>query len=181
MHNYLDYSFRSWSKITHCHLKAFLSCFLGYLFKIEKNENVIDLFFRTDSVELMFCKHQDVGFLHLGDQLMNFLLWIFYWFSSELWIFGSFLKTNLTLVWSFSSVFFFCLLSSPLPAQCSGNMSHTLHIILKIYSDLYTSPSSKSRNAKSIMNFLWVWLLSKCLRSVQLVRRQLLFSLCFRE
>lgn len=138
----------------------------------EKNENVTEPFFRIDSMELMFCKHQDAGFLQLGDHLTNFLLWIFYWLSLEWWIFLGFLKNNLNFLWSFSSAFL--LLSSPFVGQCNRNTSHILHIILKIYSDLFTLLSSKFRDAKN-MHFLWIWFLSKGLRSVQLVRKQLLF------
>lgn len=124
---------------------------------------------------LVFCRHQEFRvFSQLGDPLMNFLFWFFFnWLSLEWWTFLSFLKINLTILCRFSPAF--SLLSTPLPTQCSRNKSYTLHKILKICSDFYTPPSSKTRDANSVTQFLWVWIPSESLRSVQLVIKQLLF------
>lgn len=56
MNNYLV---SSWSEITHFHLKAFSHLFFG-IFGFEKDDNVIEPFFRIGNMELVFCKCQEV-------------------------------------------------------------------------------------------------------------------------
>lgn len=144
-----------------------LSPLLFGIFSFEKNENVLDPFF------LMFCKCQDVGVFAIRRpvnefSLVNFLLTL----------------TVMVNILGFSEKqpdpaveFSFCFFPPqfPLPVKCSRNMSHILHIILKFILIYMRHLVVNSEMQKNIMHFLWVWLLSKCLRSVQLVRKQLLF------
>lgn len=109
-------------------------------------------------MELMFCKHQDV-LLQLRGQLINSFLLIFYWISLEWWILLGFLKTNSLLPWRISSAeIFFCFFPCQIPPFSPIKQKYESHSSYdnKNLFCLYTPPSSKSRDAKSIMHFLWV-------------------------